>query len=374
MKKSRLATAVAMTASVSLLAACGGGGGTSTGGDGGDESVTLRVATGLSDKHAWWAAGMVPWMDKVEELTDGQVTFETFTGGELVEVTKEIEAVQNGTVDVSLMLPIYNPDQFPMAEVTMLPISKSDTMIASEAWKALLESDEELSDGQTYYESQFGQAGIKAWPLSTTQEYSISTTGKELDTVQAIKGTALRTPSRIHEMYAAKVGIDSVTIPAVEMFDALSRGSFDGSFYSIADWSGYGFQDLFKWTLTDINFGHFNGLIGMDQQRFEELPEDVQEAMQQAHEETFEASAQEWVDRAEEMVEYNKNNGGEFVSFDNIDQAAQQHLLSGVDGTWNDYIQLLEDQGLPGKEAALLWRDLLIEAGGEVPDEIANME
>jgi TRAP-type C4-dicarboxylate transport system substrate-binding protein len=375
-RKNRLAAAVAVTASLSLLAACGGGDGGTAGGGGGDEqeSVTLRVATGLSDKHAWWAAGMVPWMEKVEELTDGQVTFETFTGGELVEVTKEIEAVQNGTVDVALMLPIYNPDQFPMAEVTMLPISKSDTMIASNAWKALLESDEQLGDGQTYYESQFGAQGLQVWPLSTTQEYSISTTGKVLDTVQAIKGTALRTPSRIHETYAAKVGVNSVTIPAVEMFDALSRGAFDGSFYSIADWSGYGFQDLFTWTLTDINFGHFNGLIGMSQERFDSLPADVQDAMRQAHEDIFEGSAQEWVDRADEMVEYNEDKGGKFVSFDSIDQAAQDHLLSGVESTWDDYIKLLEDQGLPGKDVALLWRDLLVEAGGEVPDGIASME
>lgn len=371
MKKSRLATTLVVTACVSLLAACGGDGGAEAGGD---EAVTLRVGTGLSDKHAWWAAGMVPWMEKVEELTDGQVTFETFTGGELVEVTKEIEAVQNGTVDVALMLPIYNPDQFPMAEVTMLPISRSDTMIASNAWKALLESDEQLADGKTYYESQFGAQDIKAWPLSTTQEYAISTTGKELDSVKAVESVALRTPSRIHEMYAAKIGVDSVTIPAVEMFDALSRGAFDGSFYSVADWSGYGFQDLFTYTLTDINFGHFNGLIGMSQQTFDGLPADVQDAMQQAHEETFEGSAQEWVDRADEMVAYNEGEGGEFVSFDSLDPAVQEHMLGGVEETWTDYIELLEKEGLPGKDVALLWRDLLVEAGGEVPDGIAEME
>ena len=50
------------------------------------------------------------------------------------------------------------------------------------------------------------------------------------------------------------------------MYDALSRGTFDGSFYSIADWSGYGFQDLFKYTVTGINFGHFNGFIGMSKE------------------------------------------------------------------------------------------------------------
>lgn len=370
MKKTRLAVAAASIAGLSLLAACGGGASGSAGG----ESITLRVATGISDQHAWWAASMVPWMDKVEELTDGQVKFESFTGGELVEVPDEVEAIQNGTVDVALLLPIYTPDQFPMAEVTMLPISKSDTLIASEAWRALLESDEKLADGKTYYESQFGDKGIKAWPVSATQEYSISTTGKTLDSVRAIEGLSLRTPSRIHEMYASKVGVDSVTMPAVEMFDAMSRGAFDGSFYSVADWSGYGFQDLFKYTLTDINYGHFNGLIGMTQDTWDGLPENVREAMGEAHDEIFMGGAQEWVDRAGEMVAYNEGKGGEFVSFDTLDPAVQQHLLDGVEDTWTDYIDLLEKDGLPGKEIALLWRDLLVEAGGEVPDAIASME
>lgn len=365
----KLAAAALSAASLSLAAACGGGGA------GDDESITLRAATGLSDQHAWWAATMVPWMERVEELTDGQVTFESFVGGELVEVPDEVEAVQNGTIDVGLLLPIYNPDQFPMAEVTMLPISDSDTLIASEAWQALLDSDEELGeDGQTYYESQFGSKNLKAWPTSTTQEYSISTTGKELDSVQAVRGTSLRTPSRIHEMYAEKVGVDSVTIPAVEMFDALNRGAFDGSFYSIADWSGYGFQDLFKYTLTDINFGHFNALIGMTQDTWDGLPEDVQEAMEEAHEDVFMEGAQEWVDRAEEMIEYNQGEGGRFVSFDDLDRPVQEHLESGTEETWTDYIELLDRNGLPGKDVALLWRDSLVEAGGEVPDAVAEME
>ena len=116
------------------------------------ETIKLRAATGLSAQHAWWANSMVPWMERVEELTDGQVEFETFTGGELVAVPDEADAVLDGTVDVALVLPIYEPDQYPMAEVTMLPLSHSDTLIASNAWKKLLESDEVLADGKTYAE------------------------------------------------------------------------------------------------------------------------------------------------------------------------------------------------------------------------------
>lgn len=340
----------------------------------GDDRVRLRAGTGLSARHAWWAATMVPWMERVEALTDGQVQFTAFTGGELVDVPHEIDALRNGTLDVALILPIYLPGEFPMAEVTMLPVRHSDTFIASRAWRGLLDSDVELANGRTYYESLLGAHDLKGFAVPTTQEYTISTTGVAFDSVARIRRMALRTPGRIPEMYGQRIGINTVTIPAVEMFDALSRGTLDGSFHSIADWSGYGFQDLFKYTLTDINFGHFNALIGMNQKTWDRLPKPVQTAMVQAHEEIFLAGAQEWVDRFEAMVKYNTGIGGTFKSIDDLDPAVQRHLLAGIEDTWLDYIGLLEHADLPGRQVALLWRDILVANGGRVPDAIAALK
>lgn len=362
---------------VLALAACSGDEGSSGSGSGDSEgssgeTITLRAATGLSAQHAWWAASMEPWMEKVEELTDGKVQFEAFVGGELVNVPDEAEAVLNGTIDVGLLLPIYEPDQYPMAEVTMLPLSHSDTYIASNAWRKLIESEVELADGKTYYDFQFDQ--FKVFPVSATQEYSISTTGKEFNSVDDIVGTSLRTPSRIHEIYAEKTGINSITIAAVEMYDAMSRGAFDGSFYSIADWSGYGFQDLFKYTLTGINFGHFNAFIGMKKETWESLPEDVQQAMEQAYEEIFIPGADEWVNRAEVTIEENEAEGGKFVDFATLDQSVQDHFNKGIEETWIEYAELLEKDGLPGYELIKLWRDIIIEEGGDVPVGIKNIE
>lgn len=62
------------------------------------EKITLRVGTGLPEQHGIWQGDAISWMDKVEELTDGQVEFKTFTSGELVNAGEEIEAVLNGEI------------------------------------------------------------------------------------------------------------------------------------------------------------------------------------------------------------------------------------------------------------------------------------
>lgn len=334
----------------------------------------MRMVSGLSDQHGWYVGTVKPWMDRVTELTDGKVQFQTFTGGELIEVPDESEAIMNGAADVALMMPIYSPDQFPMSEVTMLPLQYSDPKIATEAWLALLNSDVKLDNGKTYYESMFGEKGMKVWPVGQGGAYAISTTGKKLESVADVESLALRTPSRIQEMYAANTGFSSVTMPAVEMFDALSKGAFDGAFYSIADWSGYGFQDLFSYTVTDINFGHFNGLIGMSEETWDELPEDVHSAMEQALEDVLMGGAQIWVDREVAMIEYANENDGEFQSFNDLPQDVQDKMLAGINETWNEYVATLEDAGEPGTSLARLWAKLVVEAGGAIPEGIDVLE
>lgn len=372
-------TAATIALAVGLvLTACGDEGDeTGEAGDasGQGEPVSLRISTGLSAQHGWWEGMTVPWMDRVEELTDGQVEFTAFTGGELVATPDEHDALQEGTVDIAVTLPAYLPGRFPFSEITMLPIESSDAAIAGEAWLAMVDNEEELSNGMTFFEMEYEQQGYTGFALPPTAEYAISTTGQPIDSVSDVEGMSLRTPTRITEMYAANIGVDSVTIPAVEMFDALSRGAFDGSFYSVPDWTGYGFQDLFMYTLEDLSLGHFNGQLTMTQETWDGLPENVQEAMNQAHDELYtDPGVQEWLDRYEEVREINLEAGGEFSSFNDLDPEVQDHFLDGIEDTWEQFIELLEAEDLPGREVALMWRDHLVDAGGEVPDGIATME
>lgn len=356
-----------------LLAACGGGDST-TSSTNSDEEILLVATSGSSPNHGWSEGFLTPWMEEVTNRTDGRVQFETFYSGELVENTKEYDGLTQGLADVVAFPPIYDPQQFPMSEVTMLPLTKSDVHIASRAFAKLLESDVELKDGKTFKELEYGDNGLVPLPVSTTTEYVISTTGYEFDSVDAVKSATFRTSSRSHESYAQKIGAGSVTMPGVDMYDAMSRGAFEAAFYSIADWSGYGFQDLFKYTITGANYGHFNLTLAMTQETWDSLPEDVQEIMVEVANEMIAPSADEWASRKEEMITYSEENDGEFIDIEELDPEVQAHLLDGMEEIWYEYIDLMNERDLPGKELAILWRDLILEEGGDVPEGIKELK
>ncbi|MFC4024072.1 TRAP transporter substrate-binding protein DctP [Oceanobacillus longus] len=368
--KKKLVLAMSLSVLLFLLVACSNN--TDSGNNEGE--IHLVAAGGGSPNHGWGEGFFTPWMEEVTERTDGRVQFEVFYSGELVENTHEYDGLTQGLADIVNVPAIYDPQRFPMSEVTMLPLTHSDVHIASRAFAKLIESDVELKDGKSFVELEYGDNGLKALPVSTTTEYVISTTGYEFDSVDAVKSATLRTSSRGHEAYAQDIAAGSVTMPGVDMYDAMNRGAFEGAFYSIADWSGYGFQDLFKYTITGANYGHFNSTLGMTQETWDSLPEDVQEIMTEVTHEIIEYSANDWESRKQEMIDYSLENGGVFVDIGELDEEVQSHLLVGMEQVWYDFIELMEERDLPGKELAILWRDLVIEEGGDVPEDIKELE
>lgn len=335
----------------------------------GEQPTVLRVSSGLSSLNIAWTAGSIPWMEEVEEKTDGDVTFESFTGGELVELRRETHALESEVIDIALMLPTYQPDQYPLVEVTMLPLKESDTLVGSTAWKNLVEGDEEVFDGQTYHEWQFGSKGLKALPLHTTPEYSVSTTGAAFESTEVLESLQLRTASRVQNITAELFGANTVSIPNAEAYDALSRGTIDGGFAAIADWGNYGLQDLYRTTLTGVNFGHFNLSMVMTEDTWNSLDPEVRGIMQQALEDTYEPAANTWIERMDEMRSYNEDEvDGRFVDLADVPEEVRAPIEESASGTWTEWVDMLEARDLPGRAAAEQWKKAIEDAGGEVPN------
>ena len=82
MKTTKRMLSLIIVLALLFIAGCGGNGENATNASESEsgEKITLRAATGLSAQHGWIEELMVPWMERVEELTEGQVEFEIFTG------------------------------------------------------------------------------------------------------------------------------------------------------------------------------------------------------------------------------------------------------------------------------------------------------
>lgn len=354
-----------------LLAGCSSNTSSESGGN-----ISLIASSGLSDQHVNFRGHFNPVMERVEEESGGQVSFTAYTSGELVPLGKELHALEQGTIDVALthMTP-YDSNIFPYSEIVLLPTLYSSVHVATAAFTNLMNSDVEIADGKTYYELEFGDKGLVAFANLPTEPFSIATTGHRFDDISSFNGNIqIRSNSRVHNILAKNLGLSSVSMPITEAYDALNRNALDGLLYNVADWKSTGFDELMKYTIVGTNLGHFAYHTVMLQETWDSLPSDIQEIYQTAQEEEIYFGADLTEEDSNGVKETNIGHGGEFVEFDDLSDPIKEHIEDAIVKTWFDWMDDLEGRGLAGVEMAKLWRDLLVEAGAELPQEILEIE
>ncbi|MGI6747570.1 MAG: hypothetical protein ACOX4V_07475 [Anaerovoracaceae bacterium] len=371
---------------VILLTACSGSPDTNTP-DTGDTSsgsseydfsdvspMTFRVATALPSTHVQWTQFHEPFMKECEELSGGKITFETYTAGELIESGKEYDGLIGGIIDIAAPIShIYNPTIFPASDFTMLPLGSSDAVIGSKAWQAMLKSDVEVLPGKTYVEYEFYDRGLYPMAVNIAPDAVVATTGKEFSSLEAISKMRLRSGSSVHTIFFTKLGVNPISMPVFDMFDAMSRGALDGGAQFIADWPAYGFEELYKYAVTGVNLGHFASVWAMDLDKWNALPDVVKELFQDEGEKLIIPGAEYFLGLKEEVVEKTTETGTKFVDISELPADVQKKFSEAVAATWSDWISTKEAEGYPAKAVAKLWRDCIVDAGGTVPDSVNQL-
>jgi TRAP-type C4-dicarboxylate transport system substrate-binding protein len=340
----------------------------------GVEPITLSVTSALSLNHGCWVGFYVPFMEKVTEASQGLVTFEVYSAGELVEGGKEYDALREGVIDIAAPLtPIYDASRFPTSDVGQLPLKVSNAVIATRAYELMLESQADIDNGKTYRQREFEDNGIHFMVHNIPAGATINTTGKTLADIGSSAGISMRTSSRAGQIFVTEVGMTPISMAAYDLYDALSRGAIDGALIHVADWPAYGLQDILKYSITDASYGHFVAGCAMTRDRWDSLPPVIQQIMEDVAGECRISGAEYWDEQTIAVMEEGKANGIDFVSFNDLSAETQEQLNQAAVKTWEEYIKMQEEAGVPGKAIVKLWADCVKEAGGELYDGVADL-
>lgn len=259
-----------------FLAACGGSGDNSSGeGGSGEEEYVLKFGTHLTEDHNLTLNAVDPWMQRVEELTDGRVTFEHYPNGQMGAASDTFDLVQNGTLDAGYTL--YMEDTLPIMDFPMLPDLYSDPEAGTAAYWQVL--------NQEPFSTELAEIGIKPIMAVAWEPYTIATVETKPESVEDIAKLQLRSSGGLHDEAAAAIGATPVAISASESLEALRRGTVDGYWGSTTSWTDYQFTEVLQYGIRNLPLNGWGGVFSMNQETYEGLPSDIQEAIDQASEE-----------------------------------------------------------------------------------------
>lgn len=326
----------------------------------------LTISSSLPQVHFWTGQGLDPFADAVQASSD--ITFTRFYAGELTGVGRGLDALQGGTVDaVYPLLAPYHAGQFPLTDVTQLPVYDTSSAAATRAFQKLMDDSTDLKDGKTFYAYEIGDKGIVAWGLGATGAYAISTASQQITSVDQFKGLQLRAGAALQTMTLEQLGVTPVTIPAADLFEAISRKTLDGTLLSVGDWKSYSLIGALQHTIDGVSLGHWESYNALSQSAWNAMSDEAKAAYDKAARETALKTA-EYIDALEAEVRSEAaGKGAEFTQISAMSQGVQDHVADAAMNAWVQWIETTEANGHPAKATAVLWAKLIQDEGGKLP-------
>src|SRR5512137_2618052 len=209
---------------------------------------------------------MERWAKEVEKRTNNAVSVKTFPGGTLLPAKNIFDGVITGTADIGNFAMSYQPGRFPVSEAVDLPIGFTSARAASLALYDLVEK----------YPKEFEKVKILTLFTCPPADFMTKTPVKSL---KDLKGMELRVSGTGAEVIT-KLGGTPVAMPQSETPEAIQKGVVKGIVSSMEILKDFNFAAYCPYA-TEGNLFVVTFAVVMNQAKWDSLPADVKDVLEQ---------------------------------------------------------------------------------------------
>lgn len=352
--RKRLVLSIVFVLSLLLLAACGGSNTTSESSDDtkvsssdSEEKIVLKFADYFPNTHFMSIHGTQAWVEKVEELTEGQIEIDFYPGEQLGKGADTLDLVRTGLADIGNVSQGYVSGTMQLSSVVSLPGLMESVPQSTKASFDLISSSPVL-------EQDFLNNGVRPLLSYTSTSYEFWTTKQPIKTVDDLKGLKIRTSGGSANIHIEAVGATPTSISAPEQYEALERNVIDGTLFTINSIPSYNLQEVVNYSTVGAGGGPNLGLVFINEEVWQSIPEHLQEKMLEATEIVLEEFSNAMAEEGERIMEEYKASGDiEFIEVDS------EEFREAATPVIDDWIEENEGKGLPAQEALEKYKEFL---------------
>ncbi|WP_459947508.1 TRAP transporter substrate-binding protein [Desulfocastanea catecholica] len=242
------------------------------------------------------------WCQEIEKRTNGEVQFQHFAGGQLLQADKVFDGVVQGIADVGFSNLAYTRGRFPEMEMCDLPLGMPSAWVSSHV-------------AQKYYEKyqpkEFDKA--KVMYFSACGPNLISTTTKAVHTLEDLKGQTLRATGRIADT-ANALGATSRPMGIGETYEAVKKNVISGAMLPLETMKGFRLGEVLKYCTANWQVGNvYTFYAVMNKNKWNKLPDNIKKVFEEVNAEFIEKMAQGWNNIDLAGSEFFKSKGGQMI-------------------------------------------------------------
>ncbi|MCE8022080.1 TRAP transporter substrate-binding protein [Halomonas sp. MCCC 1A11036] len=311
------------------------------------ERIILRYAF-FAPAQSFPAVQMQHWADELESRTDGRVSVELFPGGTLLTANNMYDGVLNGVADIGLSATSYEPGRFALLNLAgSLTGQEVNSEIASQMTYQLIQEFKE-------HMPEFDNFKVVT---AFTSEPAYLQTRDPVRSLEDLKGAEIRI-SGDNSIALEALGATAIGMSQADAGEALQTGIIDGYAASREVLKDLQFARMAKY-VTDYPLTNTLFAALMSQERWESLPEDIQQVIDELASEMAAFTGRYLDEHIERSLEWAQaEQDVEIVTLSEEELARWNERLVPVNEVLLDEV---EAQGLPAREFAQRMHELMKE-------------
>jgi len=256
------------------------------------------------------------WMNEIEKRTNGKVKWERYWAQSLVKAADGLKAVSSGITDANLVSVGYGPSDLPLSTALELPLLVPNGSI----W-VHMKLLEELYKSNQAFQKEWNKFNVKIIGLNPVPTGLIITKGKQVKTLEDLKGVKLRSYGYIGRTLN-NLGAVSVSMPAPEMYTAIQRGTVDGAHFVLASIESFKMHEVSKYITVNTGLEVYACLVDvMNLKTWNKLPTEIQKVIEDVNREWSENASRIWMEEEMKAVNFLKKKGLIFYELTNQEKA-----------------------------------------------------
>ena len=233
------------------------------------DKITWRMVTTWPKNFPGLGVGAQRLADRITAASGGRLTIQVYSAGELVPPLQSLDAVIDGTAEMSHGAAYYWQNKSPaLSFFTGVPYGMTTSELT--AWVRYM-------GGQEVWDEIYDQFGVQGFLSGNTGTQAGGWFRDELKSVEDVKGVRFRTPGLGGRVWE-KLGATVTNMAAGEIFQALQSGTLDAAeFVGPYNDLALGFHQVAKnyYMPSFVESGLATELV-VDKAKYQALPEDLQ--------------------------------------------------------------------------------------------------
>ncbi len=304
-----------------------------------DEVYELNLAHFQPPVHEVETVLIQGWIEAIDEATGGRVKITSYPGGTLLPGTEIFEGVVDGAADIGHSVYAYTRGGFPVIETLLVPgLEWPNAKVADWVLMDLIEhyDPEELHGVKHLFSWTTGRGDLLIQePVSKMEDLS----GLVIGVTAGERADAL-----------ARLGSTGHVAPMPDQYEGIARGLTAGTIAPMETLKSFRIAEVVDYvTITPMLYNQLLFMV-MNIDTWNSLPPDIQQTIDTVTEEYYVDVVAGFYDWLEELaVEWIEEEGIQ-LEITHLSAEEQQRWVEKIEPMFEDQINHLNNQGLPGEE------------------------